>query len=241
MADRAENNWVSNMCQEMLKAEDTNCIGVDWRRGSGSIALYVQAANNARLVGAEIAYFIQRLHENLQYPLQNVHIIGHSLGAHAAGYAGSRCPGLRRITGLDPARPYFQDTPEEVHLNALDAMFVDIIHSDTGAIGAGMVRPTGHLDFYPNGGQHMTGCPSKLAFLVNRDILETVACNHFMAFRYYTYSIRHPGAFISYPCDSYKKFTSLTRYFMNMVLCRLAGQTLIYLMNMVLYILLLGS
>lgn len=27
------------------------------------------------------------------------HIIGHSLGAHAAGEAGSRIPGLARITG----------------------------------------------------------------------------------------------------------------------------------------------
>lgn len=39
---------------------------------------------------------------------KNVHIIGHSLGAHTAGYAGALVPGLARITGLDPAEPYFQ-------------------------------------------------------------------------------------------------------------------------------------
>lgn len=30
---------------------------------------------------------------------ENVHIIGHSLGAHIAGYAGKRLKNLGRITG----------------------------------------------------------------------------------------------------------------------------------------------
>ncbi len=31
------------------------------------------------------------------------HCIGHSLGSHICGYAGSRILGLGKITGLDPA------------------------------------------------------------------------------------------------------------------------------------------
>ena len=31
------------------------------------------------------------------------HCIGHSLGSHICGYAGSRINGLGKITGLDPA------------------------------------------------------------------------------------------------------------------------------------------
>lgn len=31
------------------------------------------------------------------------HCIGHSLGSHICGYAGSRIVGLGKITGLDPA------------------------------------------------------------------------------------------------------------------------------------------
>ncbi|XP_077114024.1 pancreatic lipase-related protein 2-like isoform X1 [Ranitomeya variabilis] len=209
MADKAENNWVSDMCQAILTAEDVNCIGVDWRHGSGSVALYVQAANNARLVGAEIAHFLRRWQE-LKYPPSNVHIIGHSLGAHAAGEAGRRLPGIRRITGLDPARPWFENTPEDVRLDPSDADFVDVIHTDTNKLtGVGIIKPIGHADFYPNGGRHMTGCPSKLAILGNKSAaLQILACNHFRAFLYFTYSVRHRSGFVSYPCGSYEDFTA---------------------------------
>ena len=43
----------------------------------------------ARLVGLEVA----RLVEVLRLDPAKVHIIGHSLGAHIAGYAGERIPG----------------------------------------------------------------------------------------------------------------------------------------------------
>lgn len=37
--------------------------------------------------------------EKYNYSPDKVHIIGHSLGAHAAGEAGKRRPGIARITG----------------------------------------------------------------------------------------------------------------------------------------------
>lgn len=37
--------------------------------------------------------------EEFRYSSGNVHLIGHSLGAHTAGEAGRRIPGIRRVTG----------------------------------------------------------------------------------------------------------------------------------------------
>lgn len=34
-------------------------------------------------------------------------------------------------SGLDPAEPCFQGLPEEVRLDPSDAMFVDVIHTDS--------------------------------------------------------------------------------------------------------------
>ncbi|XP_018427677.1 PREDICTED: pancreatic lipase-related protein 2-like, partial [Nanorana parkeri] len=181
MDDRAESNWVSDMCHELILLKDVNCIGVDWRRGSGNVLLYVQAANNGRVVGAEIAHLLKKL----------------------------QCIFLS--AGLDPARPYFENTAEEVRLDPSDAGFVDVIHTDTEKItGLGLAQPVGHFDFYPNGGKHMAGCPHKLLAIlqIGKDMLKAFACDHFRAFLYYTHSIRSPGGLFSYPCDSYEHFTS---------------------------------
>lgn len=45
--------------QRLLSVEDVNCICVDWKKGSR--CQYTQASNNIRVVGAEIAYFINVL------------------------------------------------------------------------------------------------------------------------------------------------------------------------------------
>ncbi|KAJ1140218.1 hypothetical protein NDU88_006576, partial [Pleurodeles waltl] len=144
----------------MLQVENVNCICVDWQGGSRT--LYSQASNNIRVVGAEIAYFINILSARFGHSPSKVHIIGHSLGSHVAGEAGKRRPGVSRITGLDPAQPYFQGTPVEVRLDPSDAALVDVIHTDSGPfipnLGLGMSQLAGHLDFFPNGGVQMPGC-----------------------------------------------------------------------------------
>uniref|UniRef100_A0A8C6NAR3 Triacylglycerol lipase n=1 Tax=Melopsittacus undulatus TaxID=13146 RepID=A0A8C6NAR3_MELUD len=204
--DKGEENWLLDMCKRLLTVEDVNCISVDWKKGSR--CMYTQASNNVRVVGAEIAYFVNTLKDTYGYSPANVHIIGHSLGAHVAGEAGKRRPGIGRITGLDPAQPYFQGTPIEVRLDKTDAEFVDVIHTDTAPtvpyLGFGMSPAIGHLDFYPNGGVEMPGYLAwKHLFAGTRDFM---ACNHLRSYKYYSDSIIYPDGFLGYSCDSYNAF-----------------------------------
>ncbi|KAM4851633.1 pancreatic lipase-related protein 2-like [Thomomys bottae] len=210
--DRGNKKWLTNMCKNMFTVEQVNCICVDWKHGS-QVIFYPQAVFNTQVVGAEIAFLLERLLSHLNYSLEKVHLIGHSLGAHVAAEAGRRLGGrLGRITGLDPAGPCFKDTPEEVRLDPSDAMFVDVIHTDISLIGFGMRQKMGHLDFFPNGGVEMPGCMQNI-LSSTIDITEIgkvaddfVACNHLRSYRYYTSSIINPDDFLGYPCASYKDF-----------------------------------
>ncbi|CAK7301304.1 Pancreatic triacylglycerol lipase [Vulpes lagopus] len=205
------------MCKKMFTVESVNCICVDWK--SGSRTAYTQASQNVRIVGAEVAYFVEVLQSAFGYSPSDVHIIGHSLGSHAAGEAGRRLNGTAgRITGLDPAEPCFEGTPELVRLDPSDAQFVDVIHTDAAPIipnmGFGMSQTVGHLDFFPNGGKEMPGCQKNiLSQIVDIDGIwegtrDFVACNHLRSYKYYSDSIVNPDGFAGFPCASYSVFTA---------------------------------
>ncbi|XP_014438780.1 pancreatic lipase-related protein 3 [Tupaia chinensis] len=206
--------WQRDMCNVLLQAEDINCINLDWINGS---LKYIHAVNNLRVAGAEVAYFIDVLMKKFGYSPSKVHLIGHSVGAHLAGDAGSRIPGLGRITGLDPAGPFFHNSPKEFRLDPSDASFVDVIHTNAVPIlfklGVGVINACGHLDFYPNGGKYMPGCEDLIKFLFKfhfndfeEEVFSVLECNHARSHRFYIESILKPDAFIAYPCRSYKSF-----------------------------------
>lgn len=85
------------------------------------------------ILGSLIANFIIKR----AIPPKSIHLIGHSLGAHIAGFAGKKIKRqtetrVHRISGLDPAGPYFNKfrfIPEE-RLSKNDADIVDVIHTD---------------------------------------------------------------------------------------------------------------
>lgn len=204
--------WVRDMVNELLNKDDMAVITVDW--GSGAGFPYSQAAANTRVVGAEIAQLINFLRAHHGLTLDKVHIIGHSLGAHVASYAGVRVRGIGRITGLDPAEPDFKDTDLLVHLDKTDAEFVDIIHSDGSEFdyvsGFGWMAEKGHIDFYPNGGEDQPGCPAESVSNIMsaayyrglEDAEDTLSCSHSRSIYLFTESINSNCPFYGHPCNS---------------------------------------
>lgn len=111
-----------------------------------------------------------------QFPIDKIHVVGHSLGGQLAGYIGrsvmSQTGGskklkrltstftkectrfiymLFRLTALDPAGPdFFAIRIKTEHITKNDAEFVDVVHTDAGFYG--YPKSTGTADFWPNGG-----------------------------------------------------------------------------------------
>uniref|UniRef100_A0A3B4AKN9 triacylglycerol lipase n=1 Tax=Periophthalmus magnuspinnatus TaxID=409849 RepID=A0A3B4AKN9_9GOBI len=174
-------SWMHKLVSAVMQREtEANVVVVDWI--SMAQQLYPDAVNHTRLVGRSIADMLDWLQDETQLPLKNVHLIGYSLGAHVAGYAGTFVQGtIGRITGLDPAGPMFEGADEHKRLSSDDADFVDVLHTYTrGALGVsiGIQEPIGDIDIYPNGGDGQPGCSIGDVLTVAGNFMEVVKCEH---------------------------------------------------------------
>ncbi|XP_020897507.1 inactive pancreatic lipase-related protein 1 [Exaiptasia diaphana] len=205
-----ESVWVKDMKDALLEKENVNVIVVGWKEGADDL-YYPQAVGNTRLVGAMVAEFIKFLitQKHTKTSADMFHMIGFSLGGQVAGYAGKRFheitgSKIARITGLDPASPGYKGTHIDVRLDATDAEFVDVIHSDSPRIGT--PDKSGKLDFWPNGGGSQPGCLIKKRGLIDK-ITKLVGCEHYRAHQYFIESIKSTEClFRSYPCASWNEF-----------------------------------
>ncbi|XP_071986112.1 inactive pancreatic lipase-related protein 1-like [Engystomops pustulosus] len=204
--NNAEVPWVIALPQAILSVEDVNCIVVDWRKGSETIN-YLQAASNTRVVGVVLANFLCYLQKTFPYSLLLVHMMGHSLGAHIAGFAGQYCRGVGRISGMDPAGQLFIGVNADNRLDPSDAIFVDVIYCNEtpfvlgiGILFYGTYIVSGHVNFYVNGGMWQPGC--KAFDIANNN----GSCSHGRCHELYIESVGHPGAFHAYDAASYDDF-----------------------------------
>ena len=183
---------------------------------------YLSAAASTRNVGKNVAMLVDHMVMRRGAKLEDIHLIGHSLGAHAAGYAGmftiDKSGGrVGRITGLgnkfhsfplftvdfnktstDPALPAFQDA-EKTHqnLDPSDAEFVDVVHTCAGILGHN--KNLGHADFYPNKGKAaQPGCDFISDFIG--------ACSHGRSYKYFAESIQTKNGFMSFKCATWEDF-----------------------------------
>ncbi|XP_063931192.1 phospholipase A1 member A-like [Zophobas morio] len=179
-----------------MESGDYNVIGMDW--SSLCEFEYLSAVGGARRAGKILAEFLNWL-SGTGVALNELHLVGHSLGAHVAGIAGHQIKTglIGRITGLDPAAPGFREVDPELKLDVKDAKLVDIIHTYIRVLS--IAQPMGHIDFYPNGGRWQPGCPDIYDIW---QVGESLVCNHARAYYFFAESIRNKHAFKSKRCNS---------------------------------------
>ncbi|KAM7350117.1 vitellogenin-1-like [Cochliomyia hominivorax] len=190
----SEADYVLEMANAFNCRDDYNFLALN--TGDSINTLYTWSSYNTEEVGRQLALALEKLVEKI--PVENIHLIGHSLGAHIVGYAGryftkNTGTNLTRITGLDPANPCFNEGENLSGLQRNDAEFIDIIHSNPG--GFGKPNAVGDVDFYPEGlAPIKPGCTQ-------------LGCSHSRSVEYFTESV-YPGNennFLAKRCTSLKK------------------------------------
>lgn len=138
--------------------EKWNIVVVDWGKLAyelkSGLPLYDRAVRNVERTGTRLGEIVVFLMENgLIKSLDDVHLIGQSLGAHVVGAAGGWLSNkvgrqVARVTGLDPAGPLFYSGKIGRQIQTEDGKFVDVYHCNPG--GLGIAGSVGEVEFYPN-------------------------------------------------------------------------------------------
>ncbi|KAH1029408.1 lipoprotein lipase [Dendroctonus ponderosae] len=174
-----------------LDVRDVNIIYIDWDKWANifyPISVYLLSR-----VGEYIGQFINEISATFNYSLENIELVGHSLGAHICGYVGGATnSAISSITGLDPAKPGFSKYHPESRLSPDDAQYVQVIH--TAGLMVGSSYTVGDADYIPNGGCTQPGC-----------CLLKPICDHDRSYLYFIESLRS-DQFIAKKCESYDDY-----------------------------------
>ncbi|KAL1488947.1 hypothetical protein ABEB36_014731 [Hypothenemus hampei] len=190
--------WIQHMIKTYQTVGRTNTLAVDWAPLAAQN--YLDAAAAAEEVGNLIGnWLLKLLKDNIQHS-GNIHMLGHSLGAHIAGFAGktfkSVSKEIHRITGLDASAPLFEypfKQPESNRLCNTDAFSVEAYHTCIKFVGFN--SPLGQQDYYVNnGGPIQPGCTK------GTDFIEMLNCSHFYSHEFYTKTIRS-SSYIAIECN----------------------------------------
>lgn len=76
--------WYASAISEYFESQDVNIIAIDWPATN----LYSNTVATAKIVAEVNAELLVELVNKLNVDLSNVHLIGHSLGAHISGLTG---------------------------------------------------------------------------------------------------------------------------------------------------------
>ncbi|XP_041978199.1 phospholipase A1-like [Aricia agestis] len=156
-------------------------------------------------IGKALAEMLITLMENGVSP-KNMHLIGHSLGAHISGNTGNifyekTGQKIARITGLDPAGPCFYDS--KYHLKSGSADFVDAYHCNAYQLGTD--KNIADVNFYVNDGVSQPKCGAPPIPDITLSSMASL-CSHMACQNFFFLTVSQPNLFPAYKCDSYKNF-----------------------------------
>jgi len=197
---------ILKMRDEYLNGQDCNFISVDWEKIAAGPD-YSSAVNNVGRVGVVVSDMITFLHK-FGTAEEKFHLVGFCLGAHVAGKAADTVDfAFTRVTGLDPIYQGFSLDDTANRLDFDDALFVDIIHTNSGSDDSSVSfsEAIGHEDFYVNGGNAQPGCRPVQGGNIS-DLIKS--CSHRRALEYFTESVNSKVGFTSTLCDSWESFTA---------------------------------
>nr|XP_050856745.1 probable phospholipase A1 magnifin isoform X2 [Vespula vulgaris] len=199
-----------DVTRALIKKDKYIVISIDWKDGACTkqpilkkCLGYFQSVENTRIVGKYIAHFSKRLIQEHKLSVAKVRLIGHSLGAHIAGFAGKEFQSFKlgkypEIIGLDPAGPSFSSNKCSERLCETDADYVQIIHTSKYF---GIGKTIGTVDFYMNNGTNQPDCS-----------MPVDVCSHSKAVIYMAECIKHECCFIGIPrSKSSQRVSSCTK------------------------------
>lgn len=205
-------DWILSIKDKLLSLVDCNVIAVDWPAGTSVVQYYI-VVGRVVYVAQDLAFLINVLKSRKGLNMDDVHAVGHSLGAHITGLAAKAVPAkFGRITGLDPAGLTYHNTGPADRLDSGDAYYVDVMH--TNGCDAklnpwfscyGINENLGHSDFWPNGGEYQPACRS------GPGLGGDLGCDHMMAYRYFEESIDYSvydTFFLARNCSNWDTYAS---------------------------------
>ncbi|XP_011883462.1 PREDICTED: phospholipase A1-like [Vollenhovia emeryi] len=176
---------------------------LDWSQASCyndpaiiNLLKYPFAEENTRKVGELLASFIKSLMKVCKVKLNDITLVGHSLGAHISGFAAKNLnntgygkPPL--LIGIDPAKPLFQHKPCEYRFCNSDAKRVEALHTS----GLGMYKSVGHLDLWFNNGLDQPTCDIVLPGTGALNI----GCSHSIGIYYLVNTLLPDCEYVAFP------------------------------------------
>lgn len=156
---------------------------------------YHLASRLMRPVGKHVAEVLIQLTQAGLDP-SNLELLGFSLGCHTAGFIASHFQkmsgrNISTITALEPSGPCFRNLGPSERLDASNADFVQVIH--TNIDGYGMAALMGHVDIYVNGGEYQ---PSDINLYPC-----STTCSHFRILSLWQSILKNPKKFIGIKCN----------------------------------------